>query len=78
MTGVTSPDRERSFHVGIASAAPDRPGRRCERRRPGRDRADRGQTQTRAIGQKSKADPKINEPFKKPDVKEYVKRFETE
>jgi ubiquinone/menaquinone biosynthesis C-methylase UbiE len=27
---------------------------------------------------KSKADPEINEPFKRPDVKEYIKRFETE
>src|SRR5262245_47107817 len=27
---------------------------------------------------KPKADPKINEPFRKPDVKAYVKRFETE
>ncbi len=26
----------------------------------------------------SKADPKINEPFKKPDVKAYIKRFESE
>jgi ubiquinone/menaquinone biosynthesis C-methylase UbiE len=28
--------------------------------------------------QKSKIDPKINEPFRKPDAKEYVKRFEAE
>jgi ubiquinone/menaquinone biosynthesis C-methylase UbiE len=27
---------------------------------------------------KSKADPKINEPFRKPNVKDYVKKFETE
>jgi ubiquinone/menaquinone biosynthesis C-methylase UbiE len=27
---------------------------------------------------KSKADPKINEPFRKPDVKEFMKKFETE
>jgi ubiquinone/menaquinone biosynthesis C-methylase UbiE len=40
------------------------------------------QTQATASKQaekpKAKADPKINEPFRKPDVKEYVKRFETE
>jgi ubiquinone/menaquinone biosynthesis C-methylase UbiE len=43
-----------------------------------------GRTQTQppttrnAGGSESKTDPKINEPFKKPDVKEYIKRFESE
>lgn len=37
----------------------------------------RGQEPSKPDG-KAKADPKINEPFHKPDPKEYVKRFETE
>ena len=39
-----------------------------------------GQTQTTSSKQaeKAKADPKINEPFRKPDVKDFVKKFETE
>src|SRR5262249_21618602 len=34
-------------------------------------------TTTKPAG-KSKPNPKINEPFRKPNVKEYVKKFETE
>jgi ubiquinone/menaquinone biosynthesis C-methylase UbiE len=30
-----------------------------------------------AVSSKSRADPKINEPFKKPDVKGYIKKFES-
>ena len=41
-----------------------------------------GRTQTQATptksGGTSRADPKINEAFRKPNVKEYVKKFETE
>ena len=39
-----------------------------------------GQAQTGSAppSSQSKTDPKINEPFKKPDVKAYVKRFESE
>jgi ubiquinone/menaquinone biosynthesis C-methylase UbiE len=43
-----------------------------------------GQTQTQTAPSSkqtepgAKTDPKINEPFKKPNVKEYVKKFETE
>lgn len=43
-------------------------------------KGDRGQAQetpSKPAG-KSKVDPKINEAFRKPDVKEYVKRFEAE
>jgi SAM-dependent methyltransferase len=36
-----------------------------------------GQGQSEAQA-KARPDPKINEPFRKPDVKEYVKKFETE
>jgi ubiquinone/menaquinone biosynthesis C-methylase UbiE len=35
-----------------------------------------GRTQTTAPG--SKIDPKINEPFKKPDLKAYIKKFESD
>jgi ubiquinone/menaquinone biosynthesis C-methylase UbiE len=35
-----------------------------------------GQTQTTAPG--TKTDPKINEPFKKPDLKAFVKKFESD
>lgn len=35
------------------------------------------QTQT-AIAPKAKADPKINEPFQKPNVREYIKKFESD
>jgi ubiquinone/menaquinone biosynthesis C-methylase UbiE len=40
--------------------------------------AGRTQTQTTESTPKSKADPKINDAFKKPDVKQYVKKFESE
>jgi predicted methyltransferase len=42
--------------------------------------ATRGTTQTTspATAPRGKADPKINEPFKKPDVKAYIKRFESD
>jgi len=36
------------------------------------------QTTSEPPASQSKADPKINEPFKKPDVKAYVKKFESE
>src|SRR5437016_2019450 len=36
------------------------------------------QTTSPAIAAQAKADPKINEPFKKPNVKDYVKKFESE
>jgi ubiquinone/menaquinone biosynthesis C-methylase UbiE len=38
----------------------------------------RTQTQTTESTPKSRTDPKINDPFKKPDVKQYVKKFESE
>ncbi len=38
----------------------------------------RTQTQTAEPAQKSRIDPKINDAFKKPDVKQYIKRFESE
>jgi ubiquinone/menaquinone biosynthesis C-methylase UbiE len=37
-----------------------------------------GQTTAQPSASQSKTDPKINEPFKKPDVKAYVKKFESE
>ncbi len=36
------------------------------------------QTQTTESTPKPRTDPKINDPFKKPDVKQYVKKFESE
>ena len=42
--------------------------------------ATRGATQTTssAPAPRTKTDPKINEPFKKPDVKAYIKKFESD
>ncbi len=37
-----------------------------------------GWTQTQSPSMESKIDPKINDSFKKPDVKQFVKRFESE
>ena len=45
----------------------------CERRCRG---VGRGTSQTTAPA--TKTDPKINEPFKKPDVKEFIKKFESD
>ena len=76
--GSRRESRREFFHARLAfSSGRTRPGRRHERLRI---RGDRGPNSDSDRGARSEVQdrPKINDAFKKPDVKQYIKKFESE